>query len=233
MSRVAERRNRANRMALLTTPILAEDDFKLSNLLYLLVFFVLPLLSSLGAKLRKKFDKGEGPGPAIGKLVEPPKRAKRVASPVQRGRAAPEIGKAGGPKSPPIGPARPVKVLHKPVVVPPRAEPAGVPARRLRSPDVARPAEPRPARRLVARRPMAPHRKAAAPEPLVDRASTLLRPSGLERPETTIEAKPASPRRALLPDKIDAESLRAAIILSEILCPPLALREDFYGGSQL
>ncbi len=40
-------------------------------------------------------------------------------------------------------------------------------------------------------------------------------------------AAPAS-RERLLPERLDRAALRSAIILSEILQPPLALREDVF-----
>ena len=74
-------------MALLTTPMLAQDDFEPGKLLYLLVFFVLPLLSKLGAKLRQKFEKHQDDGTRVGKRVEPPRPAEPVERPTWRRRA--------------------------------------------------------------------------------------------------------------------------------------------------
>ena len=215
-------------MVLSTMPILAEEDFKLSNLLYLLLVVVLPLLSSLGAKLRKKFEKNPDDGTKIGKRVEPPRRAERVEKPSRRGRAQPDMGKAW---SPPPGPARPVKVPPQAVPMPPRAVPVDIPAMRRHRPDVVKPAVPRGARRPAARRPVTVQRKAAPPQAPKARAPTVWAPSTVKRPEPTIAPKPVLPR-ALLPYKIDAASLRAAVILSEILRPPVALREELRGGSQ-
>ncbi len=203
--------------------ILAQDDGGgWGNLLYLLVFLVLPALKSLGDWVRKRFGHDrEVQDEVLQPKSQPRKPLKRpppdevVIIPTPAGR---------------VRPARPVKN----VPVPPRAASArplaeSPPTARPAAPVLSRPTMPkRPVRRRGPVHPSVEQARPAKPKVRDERLSTmerLLRESAQAEKQ---RAGAAALKERLLPERLDRAALRSAIILSEILQPPLALREDAF-----
>lgn len=198
-----------------------EDGGGWTNLIYLLVVVVLPMLSRLGAKIRKKFGRGdqesETPDPL---MLPPPQPKRRPTRPDSRQLAADSkvVLTAEPTPTPPIPHARP-----------PRPQPLPATA----APPRARPIEPQ-------HRPKRDTERRAAPQPLQTQIAAMpiekndVQTGWIEKGRKQRAAKKArsaaSPAKAaatrlILPDIITAGDLRVAVILSEILRPPLALRE--------
>ncbi len=121
------------------------------------------------------------------------------------------------PTAPPARPTHAVPAARRPPVplVRPVAPPPAPAAR-------ARPSRPQAPRPLVspvtARPPLAPK---AVPQDVVEVTHAILQPT--ESPSLRVTTRSAKRHRAALP--MDTSSLRRAIVLKEILDPPVALRE--------
>lgn len=210
--------------------LVGQDDFNLSDLLYLLIFFVFPLLNSLGAKIREKFgessadadaDSEFGPVAPKGSEQAPPdrgvlERTRRAGEQMRRPNAPPAPA-SSAPKPPPI--AKPVPTTHR------RDQP-------IARPVAPRKRQPTPKR---GRRPAAPSTgRSRAPQSQNAREDRLTTVEWLVAEEEELHAGTSRPhRRSPLPERVDVATLRSAVVLSEILQPPLALREERYGGWQL
>lgn len=216
--------------------LLARKDFDLSNLLYLLVFIVLPLLNTLGAKLRKKFGHDEGeevPSSGPGEAAPPappnvPHSRRRRVEPVDPRRAV----LTGGPPKPPVvpvGPARPSPPVAKPVPSVPPGMPRPVAVGRapgtprLRETNAGH-GESTPRRRAEGRRPVRAKRRVVkqSRDERLTVVEQMMREAGSREGVGDI----MKTGRSLLPRRLDAEQLRRAIVLSEILQPPIALRDE-------
>lgn len=198
-----------------------EDGGGWTNLIYLLVVVVLPMLSRLGAKIRKKFGRGDQESETLDpQTLPPPQPKRRPTRPDSRQLAADSkvVLTAEPTPTPPIPRARP-----------PRPQPLAATA----PPPRARPIEPQ-------RRPKRATAGGAAPQPNQTQIAAMLiekndaQVGWLEQERKQRAAKKArsapppakaASTRLILPDVITARDLRAAVILSEILRPPLALRE--------
>ena len=186
--------------------ILAQDDNGgWGGLVYLLIFMVLPALKSFGVWLRKRFgEQTDEPEQTTDPSRETPKRLKRA---VRRETVA------GTPKEERIPQAVPVKESP-----PPLARPAASVRPRPAAPK-------RPVRR---RRPEPPQQAPSTADVRRQRLSTIadiMEKSTRPERQASPTAQPPG-KRPLLPRKLDRATLRSAIILSEILQPPLALRQD-------
>lgn len=197
-----------------------EDGGGWHNLIYVLVVVVLPMLSRLGAKIRKKFGRGDQESETLALEVPlPPKQKRRPTRPDRVHQAVDtEAALTAKPApTPPIPQARPSRPRLQTATAPPPA----------------RPIEPQ-------RRPKPAEAERATARPLQARIAAMLTEkkdvsSGwLEQERKQAAAKKkrspqpsakASSTKLVLPNIITAGDLRAAVILSEILRPPLALRE--------
>ncbi len=175
-----------------------DDDDGLTNLLYILVVLVFPLLGSLGAWLRKRFGKqteelvGDLEGsPQEELILLPPSPALRPAIPQAR----------------PTTPDRPIIVMAP---TPPPVRPVAEPVFPWGPPQSQSLSTPPP---VLARKPKAPAR--------VHRPRT-----GLQRevPEVRATGEPPVPQRRTELGVLTREDLRRAILLREVLGPPAALR---------
>ncbi len=227
--------------------LLAQDDDPRGwgGLIYLLIVVVFPLLSKLGDKIRdwsgnkKTADGDEAEG-------EKSSTAKTTAQPLPSGvvsMAKPRPQSVDSPPVPPVkvSPREPRPRRVKPIRPPQEAAPAHT---------VSRPEIPRakPVRPPSSRPPVAPQAK-VAPKPMAPRAT----PTSRERTRrlraageiaSAAERRTAERRsgerqtidhdrsRSLLPRKLNKTALRQAIVLSEILGPPLALRESDGGHAE-
>jgi hypothetical protein len=218
--------------------ILAQREGYGQELFYIIAILILSVGSAIFQKVRQKFEEpDEGRKPEPEKRIEmiderPPQRRASPAPPVRPARPAAPMTREQ-PRRPPVRPMPPVRER------PPSRQPAPPPARPAR--DVGRmpPIEPRrtPAPRPAApvprprpaqpARPAAPARSAAAEvefvgEPLRDTMQRRddVRAAGL--PAAVERAKPVS---VSLGD-MSMDDLRRAIVLKEILDPPVALRGD-------
>jgi hypothetical protein len=203
-------------------------EFDWSGLLYLLIFLVFPALGALGEWIRKHFAKKEEEEVEV--IVEEDKPAPAHRSePLHRPQTL-----AGAP---PVRQAPPPRGVS--TTMPPVARPMAAP-----QPAPARPVVPRPRpTRPVPQRPVRPQRLApslyeAQYDVVYDADykveykadydagySERVKPHAAEM-ETTLEKRRAPVRgRALLQGgPLDGPAMRRAVMLSEILSPPVALR---------
>lgn len=198
--------------------ILAQADFDWSNLLYLLIVFIFPALNALGEWIRKKSGKksfgDEKPGNATDDYEVVIEDGQMVLRPAQ---TKPEPQSKPGPAPQPVaGPSKPTPI--------PQPVPAPKPV----------------ARRVEAPLPPQPRRPVPAPQPRPrpQRRTPIARPAApvlIGESDTTsvfdqskVEVEQVGPARTgvspLLGEKLDRQTLRKAVILSEIVAPPLALR---------
>jgi hypothetical protein len=194
------------------------------NILAVLVLVLLPLLGSLGKLLRKRSGLGEGAEEEDETLGEeiillPPQTTGR---PVPPARPLPPTG---------VGPPIHRRLDRPPVSPPRRPRPARLtppppPARPVR-PAVSRNLGPIPPRMRQEHRPAEVSRESLALES-IDRASLV----DVHRVVAHIlaGARRTSPAGITFLGRLDRDELRKAIILSEVLRPPLALRSP---GSEL
>ncbi len=210
--------------------ILGQEETDLGSLVWVLVVVVLPLLSTLGAKLRKRFGRQEGasdgvltPLPRTARGVRPasgdvgptrrPGSAPRIPAPQGERRGSPRPVMKGPPKAVPIPVQRNVLIE-----LPPSPQMQAKPVRR------AGPAREVRGKKGQHRRPAAVHT-----EERRERASTIQR---LMRETAEARSQPGKEKlvaRRILPKKLRAADMRSAVVLSEILQPPLALREGWGG----
>ncbi len=199
-------------MAVEPASLLAQEEPGWTKLLYLLIFFVFPVLNSLGEKIRKWAAD------------------KRVAKDAQPGRPTPAPkGVVGGlqpAKQIVIRGERPASAPAVPLARAPRPQ-----TQRRQAATPPRPATPMPARPV---RPQKRHTKSTPPQQMTDaRRERLAAIEKLARVIPEVSARRAHTPRSiapLLPGRVDPASLRSVIVLSEILRPPLALRDDRLGG---
>ena len=195
-------------MAFDTVSLIAQEEDGWGRMLYLLLFLVLPMLNKFGEKIRnwaaakEEAKNAESPSPA--------KTPKGVARELQ---PAPRIVMKGELPAPPARRAK-VPVARVPQAAAPRS-PAS--PSRLPSPVQARRVRPKKTRAKSARSP--------APDA---RAQRMAAARNLAR-ETSIAIPPQGPVNPPAPlfGRLDPQSLRSVVVLSEILKPPLALREDW------
>lgn len=196
----------------------SDDGGGWGNIIYLLVFLVFPALNKLGQKLRERFsteESDESPVPTPDAEAPPVARPRRaLATPAV---TPPVIGKARPDLSlrrPVVEPRRPQPPVARPVIGPPASatEKQAPPPRRHRRPPAHAVPPPAPSqRRPVRERSVSPSIMA------VDRRA---------RRPTKEDSKPTE-RKAqdrLLPEILRPSDMRAAVILSEILRPPIGLR---------
>lgn len=211
---------------------LAQFDFdRWESIIAVLVLVLLPLLGSLGKVLRKRSGQEPGAGDEDEVLGEeiillPPKAA-RPSAPAARPLHPPTAG-------PPVRP----RLERPPLWPPPRPRPAR-PARPAPPPLPARPVRP-PVRPAVSGE-LAPTPSQARPELRPGEMSRDSLAREFVRPTRLVDAVRAgeSARRAahqaplervVVLGRLDRDELRKAVILSEVLRPPLALRTP---GSEL
>ena len=215
-------------MLIATTEMLAQQrGFDYGELLWVLIILVFPVLNSLGHWIRKKW--GTSPAETGGNVeegfdVEVGDDDQLVLRPVKERPSAPQ-------PLPQAKPLRPVAQQRPPA----RAE---IPRARQPEPPrrPARPAPPRPVRReptptrthpAQPARARAPRpekaRPAPAPAPKIDAHRVFA-----STPDADVE--PAADARAMTPlitpDSLTTQGLRKVVILSEILAPPLAIRNN-------
>ncbi len=191
------------------TGLIGQEGSDWGEWAYLLLFFILPALSSLGQWIRKKSgmtgEPTDGDAPVAGKVAKPDRPGKRppilgIPGQIRQTLAAPPpkpITVVKPPAARPVARATP----QRPVVThPPFSPPPPTP--------VARKAQDRD---RAARQAMA--RAAVAAEDEFE--AILLDDVPLKKP-----------RRRVVPGRVDLGDLRRAIVLNEILQPPLALREE-------
>jgi hypothetical protein len=201
---------------------LAQFDIdRWENIVAILVLVLLPLLGSLGKTLRKKSglepgaeDEDEVLGEEI--ILLPPAKTSRPAPSAR--------------PLPPAGAGQPIRRTDRPPLLPP---PLRRPARLTPPPPPARPVAPRvpPAvpRRGVRVPPGAPPALRPAEVSRESRAWEARQPASLvdaiRASEAALRAAgQAPPERVAVLGPLDRDELRKAIILSELLRPPLALR---------
>jgi hypothetical protein len=202
---------------------LAQFDLdRWGDIIAVLVIVLIPLLGSLGKVLRKRSGPEEGADEEDETLGEeiillPPRETRRPAPPARplppRGRepplhrrldrplASPPLRPRPARPVPPAPPARPVAPLVRPTV------PRGV----ARVPPSARPE----------RRPPELSRKPIALEPIEQAALADIHGAVAH---LRAGARPTIPKGIAFLGRLDRDELRKAIILSELLRPPLALR---------
>ncbi len=205
---------------LLSDPILAIDT---SDVLQVIVLVVVMLLAALGNFLKKKpsqQDKGKV------MIIPPPERdqqGKMVVPP--RARARPQVPPEAAPRRPTATPqARPTLVQRQPLaqvrpppvqqpVPPQRPQPTSARPRRARRVQVVEHAE-----QVVAQD---EHVASRLKEIQMRKAGKL----GLDQHAHGEQPPPRRPMRLLL-SRLNPKDMKQAIVLSEIIQPPLALRED-------
>ncbi len=210
----------------------AAEEPGLESLLYLLIFFVFPLLNTLGAWIRKRFgaEAHDGAKEVAGDPAEPIRqKPPRPAATVAKGRKTRRETALPDPARQPIAmPTRPMRrppPLAKSPPTPPateRARPVPQPLKRSTRAKGARDAPP--ARPIASSGATSKTTQTAQQQSRSDRLHAMERI--VERSEARERAVVQRDQPALLPRRLKASHLRSAVILSEILQPPLALREQ-------
>ncbi len=197
--------SRVHNMTFDTVALLAQEEDGWGRLIYLLLFLVLPMLNKFGEKIRNwAAAKEEQKQTAQASPSETPKGAQ----------AAPPIVLQGEQRGAP--PKIPVPVARAPRTVDHRAhQPTPVKARRVypkqtRAKAARPPAPDARAQRMAAARHLAKEPQSSSPP----------QEHGKQRDHP-----------ALLLGRLDPQSLRSVVVLSEILQPPLALREGWPDAS--
>lgn len=196
-------------IALLCVDFIAQEDSPWGSWVYLLFFIVLPFLKSLGEKLRKKF--GPKTPDSDTELADPQQtRQHRPVPPdtVRQLRPSQTLEPQRAPSRTPPMTARPVAAGRVR-----RARPA----QQRPSPSV----QPQRSKRAARTKPAKPKTRPLAPE--IHSIDLTMQQDDAERQAREHQTKR---RRPLLPKHLDTSELRRAIILSEILQPPLALRDS-------
>ncbi|MCH7527890.1 MAG: hypothetical protein IID39_10680 [Planctomycetes bacterium] len=206
-------------MPLLNTNMIAQEDRGWGNLLYLLIFFILPALKALGTKLREKFGKETPEDLKDLPTSKPPMMPRPVRTSSVRGERTRR----------PATTDRPVARVSPRMAQPVPARPDAQPVRTGDAPSRIQPTPPPRARPVARRRPSKVARPVAAetrtPVPESKPIHTIQRIMKEEAQQRLAESRAEKPRASLLPKHLDREALRRAVILSEILQPPLGLRD--------
>ncbi len=206
-------------MPLLNTNMIAQEDSGWSNLLYLLVFVIVPALKALGTKLREKFGKETPEGLKDLPTSKPPMRPRSIRTSSVPGERTRRSAKAD----------RPVTRVSPRMAQPAPARRDAQPVRTGDAPSRMQPTPPPRARPVARRRPSKVARPAAAatraPVPESKPIHTIQRMMNQEAEQRLAQRRAERPRASLLPKRLDREALRRAVILSEILQPPLGLRD--------
>lgn len=206
-------------MPLLNTNMIAQEDRGWGNLLYLLVFVIVPVLKGLGAKLREKFGKET----AEGVKDLPSSKPLKQLRPMQTSSTPGERTGRTATTDRPVARVSPRMAQSAP------ARPDAQPVRTGDAPSRMQPTPPPRARPVARRRPSKVARPAAAgaraPVPESKPIHTIQRMMNQEVQQRSAESRAERPRASLLPKRLDREALRRAVILSEILQPPLGLRD--------
>lgn len=219
------------------------DDFNVEDIIKTAAFLVMALLAGLGSMFKKKAQQG-------GKPVIPQSDDEETSpQPPPARRATPSMGAPGSPNlgygQPPPTPPRPRPLQPiRPQMQPASRQPQ-TPIRPLRppaaSPPIMRPTpitQPQPPRRVtlsqhaaqlaahaeeIARR-LAEAKRIPSEQPLTARMSPTLERVG--RPARAESPPPGPRKRHRLLSNLNPANLKQAVVLSEILSPPLATREQ-------
>ncbi len=240
-------------MSLTAADILAQDDGGgWTSLLYLLIVFILPALDAFAKWIREKFAKRDeasiadetpperpphkarppipaaremrGPQPSArdsGRTIEQRPASKPARSIAARLEELFEAAREKAGAETPVPPARPGRADQPRRD---RTDPTRRPPPPPKIPPPKRKIEPKPGERVTVAQPARMARPAERPqEPKVITVATLARP--LIEPTQPSPARKIPRGRSVIAAGVTPADLRSVVILSEILKPPLALRD--------
>ena len=210
--------------------LLLAQDHGYGQLVYVIAILI---LSGLGALLEKLKNKQEQRTTSRPKPSEPsktaPEQPARIPQPLGRVEPLPPQGPAHSPPAPPTVRREPAPLPPpRPVQSPPLA-PSPVPTLRQPPPVPRRPVVPPPQpQKVPPRRPIGEPKR---PLPVPSVASRLQPTIQAPEPPRVVSQTPAQPVPAQAKTamgrrrRLSARELRRAVVLSEILQPPVSLRE--------
>jgi len=204
--------------------VLAARDGDSSELIWIIAVLIISVVGAIAGKIKERAQKPppRTPRPPV------PRPSERAEQPLPPSRRVPPSPSAPPGRPMPRVPRQPAPARHQPPVV--RApEPAPMP-RSARPTPPKPPTQRRPVVRPPATRPAPAPSVQEVPRRLVEIGATLLEPTSTRAAHALVDATTAAQvregRRRRGTWGLSRSTLRQAIVLKEVLGPPLALRRD-------